>query len=139
MTASVLARLDHTGPYRISPGRLPAIAAEAETLGYPVFVISPEKAGSTAEWLHALGQSLGFPAHFGGNFDALYDCLCDREVIPQTACILILSHLETLGEEGCDTLIAVLQAVADEWREQQRPFWALFNAAQLDLDPLPSK
>lgn len=137
MTTATLARLEHAGPYRIPPARLAALNAEAETLGFPVFVISPEKATSTAEWLQAFGQQLNFPPHFGANFDALYDCLCDREVTPQAACVLILSHLDVLGEDGSDSLIAVLQAVADEWREQQRPFWALFNAPALDLDLLP--
>jgi RNAse (barnase) inhibitor barstar len=118
---------------------LVALTAEAETLGFPVFIISPEKATSTAEWLQHLAQQLNFPAYFGANFDALYDCLCDREVMPQAACVLMIKHLEALEEEGSDTLIAVLQAVADEWREQQRPFWALFSAPGLDLDPLPQK
>lgn len=139
MTASVLAQLEKTGPYRITATRLVALTSEAEALNYPSFVISPKNVTSTVEWLQVLAQQLNFPTHFGANFDALYDCLCDREVMPQTACILVLDHLDALDEAGCDTLIAVLQAVADEWREQQRPFWALFNAAGLDLDPLPQK
>lgn len=139
MSTSILSQLEKSGPYRISASRLDALKTEAATLNFPIFVISPEKATSTAEWLQALAAQLNFPAHFGANFDALYDTLCDRASCPQTACVLILGNLEALGEEGCDTLIAVLQAVADEWREQQRSFWALFNAPQLDLDPLPQK
>lgn len=137
--SSILNQLEQSGPYRIPVARLLALTAEAETLGFPVFIISPEKATSNAEWLQQLAQQLSFPAHFGANFDALYDCLCDREVMPQAACLLVIDHLDALAEEGSDTLIAVLQAVADEWREQQRPFWALFNAPGLDLDPLPQK
>ena len=139
MNASVLAQLDKTGPYRLSDKRLEAIKAEANSLGFPLFIISPENATSTATWLQAMGDQLNFPSHYGANFDALYDCLCDREVTPHPACVLILSQLEKLGEDACDTLIAVLQAVSDEWREQQRPFWALFSASALDLDPLPQK
>lgn len=139
MTSSVLKQLDKTGPYRIPANRLVLVNAEADNLGFPTTIISPEKTASTAEWLQQMGQALQFPAHFGNNFDALYDCLCDREVMPQAACVLILNQSEALDEEARDTLIAVLQAVADEWREQQRPFWALFNAAKLDLDLLPLK
>ncbi len=137
--SSILNQLEQSGPYQVSATRLVALTAETETLGFPVFIISPEKATSTAEWLQHLAQHLNFPAHFGANFDALYECLCDREVMPQTACVLVIDHLQALGEEASDTLIAVLQAVADEWREQQRPFWALFNVPGLDLDSLPQK
>lgn len=136
---SVLQDLDRTGPYRISAARLAALNAEAENLGIPVINIAPENAETTAEWLQVLGKALNFPAHFGANFDALYDCLCDRQFMPQAACLLLLSHTERLEENARDTLIAVLQAVADEWREEQRPFWALFSATKLDLDPLPLK
>ncbi len=139
MTSSVLKQLDKTGPYRIPANRLVFINAEADDLGFPIRIISPEKTVSTAEWLQQMGQALQFPAHFGNNFDALYDCLCDREIMPQAACVLILNRSEALDEEACDTLIAVLQAVADEWREQQRHFWALFNAEKLALDLLPLK
>jgi hypothetical protein len=59
--------------------------------------------------------------------------------MPQASCLLVINHVELLDEASSDTLIAVLQAVSDEWREQQRPFWALFNAAKLDLDSLPLK
>jgi RNAse (barnase) inhibitor barstar len=139
MTQRILDQLEKAGPYRISASRLVSIKTEAEALGFPLFSISAQKSASTAEWLQALAQVLNFPAHFGNNFDALYDCLCDREVTPQTAIVLIIDHSETLSEEASDTLIAVLQAVADEWREQQRPFWVLFTAPGLDLDPLPLK
>lgn len=139
MSPSVLSQRALTGPYRITPARLTAIQADAEALAYPLQVISPEKTRSTAEWLQALGKALGFPAHFGANFDALYDCLCDPAVMAQPACVLVLGNVEALDEESQDTLIAVLQAVADDWREHDRRFWALFNTAGLDLDPLPMK
>ena len=139
MTPSVLSRPELAGPYRLPPARREALLAEAAALGYPLQVISPEKPASTAAWLRAFGETLGFPAHFGANFDALYDCLCDREIVALPACVLVIEQLAPLGEAGCDTLIAVLQAVADEWRAEGRLFWALFATPGLDLDPLPLK
>lgn len=139
MSTSILSRHELAGPYRILPTRRAALQVEAAALGYPVHAISPENAASTAEWLRALGHTLGFPAHFGANFDALYDSLCDKEIIDLPACVLLIEQVVPLGEAGCDTLIAVLQAVADEWREQGRLFWALFSAPGVDLDPLPAK
>jgi RNAse (barnase) inhibitor barstar len=78
------------------------------------------------------------PDYFGGNFDALYDCLCDPDCLPDESCVLFIGNTQALGEEGCDILIAVLQAVADDWRDQGRSFWALFDAPGLDLTPLPA-
>jgi RNAse (barnase) inhibitor barstar len=139
MSHSVLSQLAKSGPYRISAHRLTGIQAEAAALAIPTFTIAPQQAATAGEWLQALAGQLAFPAHFGGNFDALYDCLCDAEVINHKACLLLINNIDGLGEEGCDTLIAVLQAVADEWREADRALWVLFNIAQLDLDPLPQK
>ena len=34
---------------------------------------------TSKEQLHQyLAERLAFPAHYGGNLDALYDCLCER-------------------------------------------------------------
>lgn len=139
MSDAVLNDLQRCGPYRLAVNRLEGIKTIAAANGWPLVEIAPGDAATPAEWLQVLARSLGFPAHFGGNFDALYDCLCDREAMPQAACILVLPNVAALGEDGTDTLIAVLQAAADEWRDQGRHLWALFTAPGLDLDPLPQK
>lgn len=137
MAASVLACRDLAGPYRLPPQRRPQIDEEITALALAAIAIEPGAAADTTEWLREAGRQLQLPEHFGGNFDALYDCLCDRDLLPQPGLVLLIGNTAPLGEDGLDTLIAVLQAVADEWREQQRGFWALFTAPGIDLDPLP--
>lgn len=138
MAASVLACRDRAGPYRLARQRQPEILEEIAALTLTSLTIAPEQVADASGWLREAGRQLQLPEHFGANFDALYDCLCDREILPQAGLVLLISNTAPLGEEALDTLIAVLQAVADEWREQERSFWALFTDPGIDLDPLPS-
>lgn len=139
MANSILACRELAGPYRLPRQRQAQIAEEIAALALPQITIAPEAAANAGDWLREAGRQLNLPEHFGGNFDALYDCLCDRELLPQTGLVLLIGNTTALCEDGVDTLIAVLQAVADEWREQERSFWALFTGPGIDLDALPGK
>lgn len=136
MAASVLARRELAGPYRLTPQRHDALLAEIGELALPCIEIRPSATGRS-DWLAEAGRALGFPDSFGANFDALFDCLCDRELLPQPTLVLLLGNTAGLDEASCDTLIAVLQAAADEWRDQDRALWALFDGPGPDLDALP--
>ena len=138
MASPFFTRPELAGPYRLPPARRAALAEELAALADTRVQIAPAGASGATTWLAALGQALHFPPHFGANFDALFDALCDSELLPQTTLVLELNDLGALAEEEVDTLIAVLQAAADEWREQGRCLWALFDTPGLDLDPLPS-
>ena len=137
MPESVLDDLQRCGPYRLPVNRLPQIRTAVAERHWPLLEFIPPTPGDRGDWLRELGRQLALPAHFGGNFDALYDCLGDREIVPHAALVLLFPNVAALGEAGSDTLIAVLQAAADDWREQGRRLWALFTAPGLDLDPLP--
>lgn len=139
MPESVLDDLQRCGPYRLPATRLDEVKAAAAERHWQLLEFTPAMKGDPSAWLRELGSQLAFPAHFGANFDALYDCLGDREILPQSALILLFPDVAALGEDGTDTLIAVLQAVADDWRVDGRRLWALFTAPGIDLDPLPKK
>jgi RNAse (barnase) inhibitor barstar len=136
MKASLLTNVSLAGPYRVTEDRLPALIQAAAEL--PCTSITWTLAGSdTASSLREFGQQLSFPAHFGANFDALYDCLCDPEVIAASEALIVIHQIHLWQEEDRDTLIAVLQAVSDEWRDHNRCFWSLFLSSSLNLDLLP--
>lgn len=136
---NILANIERAGPYRVKAGRLESLVSECAERNSVLFRIAPLDAVDTQSWLQALAATLALPAHFGNNFDALYDCLCDKTVMPQTTCVLLISNITALSEEASDTLIAVLQAASDEWRSEGRALWALFDTPGLDLDMLPQK
>jgi RNAse (barnase) inhibitor barstar len=136
--AAFLASPDRAGPYRLRPKQGSLVADVAQAQGLRLFALDLGSVADKTTWLKVLGQALGFPEWYGANFDALYDCLTNGDWMPPHGCLLQLSGFAALGEEGTDTLIAILQAAADEWREQQRPLWAALDAPGLDLDPLPA-
>lgn len=137
MATSLFAQTTLAGPYRLPPQRLAAVQEEIASNQIPSINLPPATAKDTCAWLAEAGKTLAFPGHFGANFDALYDCLCDQECLAQAQLVLFIHDIRALGEESCDVLIAVLQAAADEWREQGRALWALFLTPGLDLDALP--
>lgn len=138
MAVTPLDRLELTGPYRLQPKRQDEIRNAASELGFERIAFAPQNASNAESWLRELGAALQLPPHYGGNFDALYDCLCDPEAINSQRLLVEFPDTRALDEEQRDTLIAVLQAVSDEWRDSERYFWALFSESGIELDALPA-
>jgi hypothetical protein len=68
--------------------------------------------------LAEMAHALAFPAHFGGTWDALEDCLTDLEWLPGTGYRLIVRAADRLlAREPASyaTLIALLQDVGRAW------------------------
>ena len=126
------------GPYRLTETLLPALLRELSPAGIRAIHIDCF-AKDEMHWMQEIASALAFPTTFGMNMDALYDYLCDPQLVTRTPLMLIFQHPEHLNEEHVDILIAILQAVSDEWRETNTPLWAIFVSSQLDLDPLPIK
>lgn len=139
MTPTLLGDTQRAGPYRLPAARLAAVQAAATERGWRILDLPAPPAGDTGDWLAGLAAPLALPAHFGANFDALYDCLCDSNCIADGGLILHFSATGPTDPEQTDTLIAVLQAAADEWRDAGRCLWSLFALPGLDLDPLPER
>lgn len=135
--AARLARPERAGPYRLRPEQLAAALEAARGLGFQVAEVP-----LGPDFLADLGRQLAFPAHYGANFDALYDCLTDVQALPAPGCLLAFTGTAAAADDDedspVDVLIAVLQAASDEWRVAGRPLWALFAVPGLPLDPLPA-
>jgi RNAse (barnase) inhibitor barstar len=68
--------------------------------------------------LRAIGRAFAFPAWFGANLDALYDCLTDLpEHGAARGCVVILEHFSAHpvlgGEQGAAVLDAFRDAAAE--------------------------
>lgn len=136
--SACFAKTEVCGPYRLRPDQVEAAVAAARAAGMTVARIYLE-----GDWLAELGRQLQFPDYYGANFDALYDCLTDSQALPAQGCALFFDgKVEALQDEDdespVDTLIAVIQAASDEWRDQGRGLWALFAIPGLPLDTLPA-
>ena len=127
-----------SGPYRLNEKQLPALEQTLSTSGIQVIQIQCQT-GSSLPWMQQIASALAFPDTLGINMDALYDYLSDPAIVPRSPLLFVFHHPEQIDEDQSDILIAVMQAVADEWRETNTPLWAVFISSKLDLDPLPLK
>jgi RNAse (barnase) inhibitor barstar len=75
------------------------------------------KGKSTREaMLKAVAAGLAFPAHFGANLDALYDCLTDLPLAPGHEHAIELANLAR--SPAGDAVHTVFADAAEYWREQ---------------------
>ena len=74
----------------------------------------------------------GFPQWFGGNWDALFDCLADLSWRPAAGHLLLLENAELFRREApevFDTAVAILQDVAVYWSRRNVTFRAFIGVA----------
>jgi hypothetical protein len=74
-----------------------------------------------AALLKAIAAALEFPHWFGGNWDALEDCLSD---LPGAGHVLLFEHPQRGDDLG--VLIDVLRSSAEHWAARGKPFFAVF-------------
>jgi hypothetical protein len=75
--------------------------------------------------LRAIAQALRFPAWFGGNWDALEDCLGDLSWRPAGGHVLVFRSWQALSSDDLGVLIDVLRSSAEFWSGRGRPFFAV--------------
>jgi RNAse (barnase) inhibitor barstar len=83
--------------------------AQARERGALVHLVDPVT--STAQALDAIGAALSFPAWYGRNLDALFDCLTDLSWQPDGEHVLVWAghrQLQAADPEGYRALLAVL-------------------------------
>jgi len=114
-----------SGVYRTS-GAAPVLDA---TRGSNLDVVSIRlhgRAGRDA-LLGAIAEALAFPSWFGGNWDALEDCLADLSWRRAAGRVLLFEGATPGDELGI--LVDVLAGSAEFWAGRGTPFFAVF------LDP----
>jgi RNAse (barnase) inhibitor barstar len=119
----------HVGP--LSSEAVAGIRARAATLGLDCVSIDLEACDEKAEFLDRVSRALGFPAWFGGNWDALFDCLADLGWRPAPGYVLVLEHASGLREaqpEVFDTALLLMDDAASAWHERDVPFRVFVDA-----------
>jgi barstar (barnase inhibitor) len=74
--------------------------------------------------LQNIARALDFPDWFGGNWDALEDCLTDLSWRDADGFVLLFSGAKPGDELG--VLIDVLRTAAEHWAGRGKPFFAVF-------------
>ncbi|MGA9341823.1 MAG: barstar family protein [Rhodanobacteraceae bacterium] len=80
-----------------------------------------------ADLLRRLADTFDLPDYFGHNWDALSDSLGDLEWLDASGYVLLLDHARELRDAAradFDTLLGILDEIADTWRERDIAFFS---------------
>jgi RNAse (barnase) inhibitor barstar len=106
----------------------------AEDAGLAVFRIDLTGSHNKKSFLERIAQALRFPKSFGHNWDALNDSLTDLEWLPSNAgYVLIFENVEPFYSDA----EPVLSSAAEYWKDEGKPFWALFEVSEKSGYDLP--
>jgi hypothetical protein len=108
-----------------------ALQRLAASLGLDAVRIDLEGCSDKTGLLERTAAALGFPAWFGGNWDAFYDCLADLGWRQATGWVLVLENtgeLRRQAPEALDTATAILGDAAEAWAARGRVFRAFVAA-----------
>ena len=81
-------------------------------------------AQSKQDVLEAIAQAFTFPAHFGKNLDALYDCMTD---LVHKSGSQQLPDNPRFDREARESLLDVFRDAADYWAERKIPFRCFYS------------
>src|SRR5258706_7158718 len=82
-------------------------------------------AAGKAALLERVAKALEFPRWFGGNWDALEDCLTDLSWTKAGGHVLLIEGAAGLAADERGILVDVLASAAAAWTELKRPFFAV--------------
>jgi len=109
----------------------------ADSLGHHFLYANLAKAQSKQDVLDLIAAQYTFPAHFGKNFDALYDCLTDTVVkagshtgLPMAGFIVVLEHIPAhakFDKEAREQLLDIFRDAADFWGDRKIPFRCFYS------------
>ena len=119
-----------SGVYRTS--RTDEILDATQGSGLMVARINLARASAKEALMARVASALKFPQWFGGNWDALEDCLTDLSWSSAAGHVLLIEGAGDLPGDERGILVDILASAAASWAERKRPFFAVF------LDGSPS-
>ena len=124
------------GIAKLSRRDLLALREAVGELGFAWFSVDLSRARNVPGFIKALARDLRFPDWFGGNLDALNDCLSDFSWCPAPGYVITLDHVEMLA--ASPTAFAafneVLASAVDERKRREMPFWVFYLTDAVDGD-----
>lgn len=112
----------------------PELQSAATQLGHHFLYTNLGMAQTKQDVLDTIAADFTFPAHFGKNFDALYDCLTDPlyKAGQQAGFILVLEHIPVTSKfdkETREQLLDIFRDAADYWHDRKIPFRCFYSFA----------
>jgi len=119
-----LSDASRSGVYRTS--RTDEILKATQGSALHVARIGLGGADGKAAVIERIAAALAFPKWFGGNWDALEDCLSDLSWMAADGYVLLFEGAADLPLVERGTLVDILASAAASWAERRRPFFAVF-------------
>ena len=82
------------------------------------------------QFLNHAAVAMKFPSHFGGNWDAFYDCLTDMEWVKAESYAIYFDHTDAFAahhESQLETVIELFQDAVNYWKEEGRAMLVLLS------------
>ncbi|WP_332814824.1 barstar family protein [Ramlibacter sp.] len=104
----------------------------ARSLGQHFLYANLAAAQSKQDVLDLIAQQFMLPAHFGKNFDALYDCMTDpvHKSGPQPGFVVVLEQIPATAKfdkEAREQLLDIFRDTADYWSDRKIPFRCFYS------------
>jgi len=94
--------------------------------GLEIARISLAGAAGKEALMERVARELEFPRWFGGNWDALEDCLTDLSWSKASGHVLLIEGADGLAADDAGVFADILGSAAAWWAERGRPFFAVF-------------
>jgi RNAse (barnase) inhibitor barstar len=112
--------------------RVDDLMQSAAEVGQHFLYANLASAQTKQDVLEGIATAFLFPAHFGKNLDALYDCMTDlvHKSGPQPGFIVVLEQLPDnprFDREAREQLLDVFRDAADFWGERRIPFRCFYS------------
>jgi RNAse (barnase) inhibitor barstar len=124
----LLTSVEDAGAFRLPREHVDATVAASRALAFSTWRIDLADCRDDASLFVRIAASLSFPAWFGFNWDALFDCLADLQWLdPAGGYVLVFENAQAFAASAADdygTLVEVLDDAAERWRSENVPFWA---------------
>ena len=114
----------NAGVFKIARRDLAALQAAASELQQACFNVNLERARNVPGFIRAVSRDLDFPDWFGGNLDALHDCLTDLSWRPAPGYVITLENSVALRANPTSFAMfnEVLASVVEVWQSRNVPF-----------------
>jgi RNAse (barnase) inhibitor barstar len=104
----------------------------AQSAGQHFLYANLTSAQTKQDVMEAIAESFLFPAHFGKNLDALYDCMTDlvHKSGAQPGFVVVLEQLPDnprFDREAREQLLDVFRDAADFWAERKVQFRCFYS------------
>ena len=128
---TIFASCENSGVYTAPAGQdAGAVKEAALSCGLEYFYVDLKKAKGKADFLKIVAGSLGFPAYFGMNWDALSDCLTDMSWKPASGYVLDFKYFEIFARKNpqdAEIAMNIMDSCISYWKEKTVPFYVILS------------